>query len=350
MADRGLTAALLGAGAGHLRRSLTTQLRFARDCWTTFAGPSSGPGAWDPPPERTADLWRNWLVQNALDLAATARNLAQDLQPLADAPPPARSHTVDGRTVLLPARVDDASQGMAVYAVEPGAARDRLAALGWPFEPVVTGTGAALLAVLFVDYRRSDLGSYAELGAAVLARPAGDPLAPPGMVILSLPVSGTFTRDAGQQIWGYPKLLAPALRVERAGAEARCRLAPAEAAGFRITLSRRGFSASRELPFATYSVKAGIPVRTVLHRSGRSERLRFGGKVELALGKTEGGACPCGIADADGSTGCLCAMLKGFGLPKPPIATGWTEVMTARIARPWPLPQRPGQSSPITSA
>ena len=249
----------------------------------------------------------------------------------------------------LPARVAEAAQGSAVYAVDRDAARRLLADLDLPFEPTATATGDAILVLFVVDYRRGDLGAYFELGAAIMARPTGDPLAPPGMAVFALPVSEAFSRDCGRAIWGYPKVLAPELAIERGDGAVDCCLAAAPDA-LRLRLSRRGFGASHDVPLTTYTVREGRPTRTIFSRSGRSERLRAGGAVALHLGAASDGRCDCAIASAEGSTGCLCLRLRALGLPKPPIASGWTETMRGAFGAPQTLAAPDDQSSPKTSA
>jgi hypothetical protein len=337
------------AGFGLVERLARSHLRFGRAAWDALAGETrTAPSAWDRPTEAYGDLMRNYAVDLAQDWASTARALAQDLQPLAPEEPHAVA-IVDDRAVALPARIAEASQGSAIYAVRVDAARTLLASLGLPFEPVVAATGDALLVLFMVDYRKSDLGAYFELGAAIMGRPAGDPLAPPGMVVFALPVSGAFTRDCGRRIWGYPKALAPDLTIRREGQSVECRLADAPDA-FRMRLSRRAFGASHEVPLTTYTLLHGRPTRTVFNRSGRAERLRAGGKVELTLGGARARRCECALASAAGSTGCLCRQLRALGLPKPPIASGWTEILTGAFGAPEALDTPRVQSSPKNSA
>jgi hypothetical protein len=47
------------------------------------------------------------------------------------------------------------------------------------------------------------LGGYDEVGIGVFAAGPGGP----GLFVLELPVTGTFTREAGREIWGLPKWL-----------------------------------------------------------------------------------------------------------------------------------------------
>ncbi len=347
-----LPSAFLRAGMLGVRRIAETQEGFARDLWTAVSEQSDA-SAWNAPRSQRSDLIRNYFVDLALDWSVAARTLARGLQPIAEGPQAQRTaqHVVGDSTVLLPARIAEASQGSATYAVDPATAQAVLDEAGLPFEPIVAGDRAALLSLFMVDYRRGDLGTYGEFGAAIMGRPRGDILAPPGMVIFSLPVSGEFTRDCGREIWGYPKVLAPELVVGRDGPRGVCRLAPSEAHGLSFSVSSRGFGRSREIPLITYTVKDDRPTRTVFQRSGLHERLRAGGSVELVLGGTRADQCECGLAAATPTPGCVCATLRRFGLPeKRPVASGWTEIMSGSFGIPEPLqPAARASAAPATS-
>lgn len=110
------------------------------------------------------------------------------------------SYDILGATVTLPVRVRDASAGTAMYDVEATAAAALLPA---DFEVVESGPGRAQLAIVVVDYRDNDLGSYLEVGLMFFVRPRGG--GDEGTFITRLPVSGPFTCAAGRQIWGFPK-------------------------------------------------------------------------------------------------------------------------------------------------
>lgn len=81
--------------------------------------------------------------------------------------------------------------------------------------------GRALCGLVFVDYIDGDLGPYNEFGVTYMVR---SHTAPPetsvlgdlrslaagtaGALIHELPVDGEFTKAAGREIWGFPKVLA----------------------------------------------------------------------------------------------------------------------------------------------
>jgi hypothetical protein len=248
------------------------------------------------------------------------------------APPGARdlpaSHVVDGKPVLLPARIRDASQAMALWAVPTAAAgaalNARLGEAAEQFRLLDLGDDHSPFALFVVDYRESDLGAYHELGAAFFVRPAGDPGATPGMLMVDLPVDQAFTCAAGQTIWGYPKTLehielryAP----DRLHCVLRRRRARREQPALAISFPRGGEGVSSEMPLATYTVRDGAPCLTVFTRSGRGEATQ---------------ACSAGAVILElGSAGDpLVDMLRGLGLPATPMLRGWTERMSGHFGIP----------------
>ncbi len=112
-----------------------------------------------------------------------------------------RTWSIQGRTVTLPVTITDATITAAVFAAPAAAARRQLAAT--PLEPVVAG-GRAVSLLMCVHYGEWALGSYDEVGVGLLARGPGGR---PGLHLLDLPVTGAFTREAGQDFWALPKWL-----------------------------------------------------------------------------------------------------------------------------------------------
>jgi Acetoacetate decarboxylase (ADC) len=117
---------------------------------------------------------------------------------------------IEGRTVSLPVRIRDSTVAAAVYCCCAETARaaitdDRL-------EPLtVAGRGIAIL--FFARYHDSDLGIYDEVGVTIaVCGPGREPI---GFHIVELPVTQTFTLEAGRAIWGLPKWLARSIPTSR---------------------------------------------------------------------------------------------------------------------------------------
>ncbi|WP_239089914.1 acetoacetate decarboxylase family protein [Sphaerimonospora thailandensis] len=138
-----------------------------------------------------------------------------------DAMPSHASHLVQGRRVDMPVKVRDASLCAATYLVRADPARAVLAYSGLDVTEVLPGRAVCML--LFMQYRDSDLDAYNEFGVGFLVRPpeAGPPprrgpmaglkdlgATGGGAFIHWLPVTQSFTLEAGRNIWGFPKELA----------------------------------------------------------------------------------------------------------------------------------------------
>ncbi|MGH3457689.1 acetoacetate decarboxylase family protein [Aeromicrobium sp.] len=107
---------------------------------------------------------------------------------------------VQGRQIDLPVKIESASFAGALWRPSRTAVDAQLEQYGLRSAGFRDG-GLALL--MLVVYREFVLGTYDEVGLAVLASGPGGP----GMFTLELPVTQGFTREAGREIWGLPKWL-----------------------------------------------------------------------------------------------------------------------------------------------
>ncbi|MBV8979473.1 MAG: acetoacetate decarboxylase family protein [Acidimicrobiia bacterium] len=119
-------------------------------------------------------------------------------------------YTIEEQTVVLPVRIREASSVYATFLVPAGAVKNLLPA---GLTPLQTIPGRATCTIVGVDYREGDLGQYHEVGVCFLLRPkGGSRLDVVSMVrnqapayIHRLPVTTSFSCEAGRQIWGFPK-------------------------------------------------------------------------------------------------------------------------------------------------
>jgi len=119
-------------------------------------------------------------------------------------------YTIEEQTVVLPVRIRDAASVYASFLV-PAAAVKRLLPAG--LTPLQTIPGLAPCTIVGADYRDGDLGQYHEVGVCFLLRPPNGPrLDVLAMVrnqapafIHRLPVTTSFSCEAGRHIWGFPK-------------------------------------------------------------------------------------------------------------------------------------------------
>jgi hypothetical protein len=124
---------------------------------------------------------------------------------------------IQGRRIGFPVRIGSAAVACAAYLVPAGPARELVEGTGLELVTVARRTPVFLV---LVDYRRSDLGDYDEVGLGLLTRYRGRI----GPYIHQLPVTEAFTLEAGRALWGLPKWLARA-DLGIAGRTAGCRLA-----------------------------------------------------------------------------------------------------------------------------
>lgn len=191
--------------------------------------------------------------------------------------------SIQGETVTLPVTVTGAEITAAVFPARAAAARELLA--GTPLRPfAVLGRAFALL--MCVHYDEWALKSYDEVGVGLLVRGPGGM---PGLHLVDLPVTGAFTREAGQDFWALPKWLMEASLVfgpDATRAEVRDGGAEVLAATLGHGRLRLPFGVRAALPawgFLDHGAQAGtllrgtVPMRLRGVRAGRgSSSVRLG--------------------------------------------------------------------------
>ena len=125
---------------------------------------------------------------------------------------PASQHTIAGTVLTMPVKIRAANQHMAMYSVAADAAQRLIDYSGLQvcrFLP-----GRALVILMLMRYVDGDLGKYHEYGTCVMVNPPGSDarglraLQSAAAFIHHLPVDQEFTLEAGQTIWGFPKVMA----------------------------------------------------------------------------------------------------------------------------------------------
>lgn len=107
--------------------------------------------------------------------------------------------SIQGEALTLPVHIPRAELTAAVYRADPGAAGTVLAHT--PLTPLSLA-GHALSMLMCVHYDQWALRSYDEVGVGLIVRGPGGR---PGLYLADLPVTGEFTREAGQDFWALPK-------------------------------------------------------------------------------------------------------------------------------------------------
>lgn len=237
-----------------------------------------------------------------------------------------RSYTIQGREVRLPVVVRDASSGAATYLVDAAAAR-RL--LPEAFEPAEVWPGKALFSLAVIDYRDNDLGAYHEVSIAFFVRRRGARRAALANVgeffrgrlptyIRHLPVDQSFTRDAGEAIWGFPKTIQQ-IDWQRRPERLTCSLTMDGEHVLTVSLPAGGARTLPEQHLVTYSLIDGRPHATPFTSTAEGAGFHLGG-AELTLGNHP-----------------IAGELRGLGLPKKALMTIWMERMQGTFEAATPL-------------
>ena len=238
------------------------------------------------------------------------------------------SYEIQGRTVTLPVSVRDASSGTVMYAVDRDAAQKIIPP---EFEADEMAPGKTQLCIVIVDYRDNDLGDYNEVSIAFFVRKRGAPRGVPYLGtlvdmmrgtlpthIIHLPVTQSFTCEAGQTIWGFPKTV-DEIDFDTAGSRARCTWNKDGQNVLRISMPLGGKRDFPERTLSTYSYIDGVLHRTQFASSAGVLGVRLGG-AEIELGSHP-------IADE----------LRSLGLPKPALMSMWLDRMTGSFERARPV-------------
>jgi len=237
--------------------------------------------------------------------------------------PRPESYAIQGRTVTMPCIVRDACSATATWLVSARAAQGLLPGAELEIAEVIPGRG--LLSISCIDYRDNDLGDYNEVSIAFFVRKRGDRSGFPylgaaldmmrGLLptyIIHLPVNQSFTCEAGQKIWGFPKTV-DSIELDTSGKRARCVWTQGGQQVLQLSMPTGGDREFPEQMLCTYSYIDGVLHRTPFASSAENLGVRMrGAEIEL-------GAHP--IADE----------LRSLGLPKPALMSMWMGKMRGRF-------------------
>jgi hypothetical protein len=240
-----------------------------------------------------------------------------------------RRYVFQGREVRLPVVVRNASSIAATYLVSARAARSLLP--GPELDVVEVLPDGALFSIACIDYVDNDLGDYHEVSLALFVRERGARPRAPYLgelvaflrnrlptYILHLPVDQSFTRDAGEGIWGFPKTIE---RIDFSDVDGRrqCRLVMDGRHVLTFETRRGGRLRLPDVPMTVYSYVAGRLHATRFATGASEVGLRLGG-AGLELGDHP-------IADE----------LRSLGLPRRALVTAWMGHQHARFEAPVPV-------------
>jgi hypothetical protein len=226
------------------------------------------------------------------------------------------THEILGQTVTMPVEVRDASAGTVIFDVDLAAAQALVPA---GFDVIETEPGSAQFALALVVYRDNDLGAYHEIGTIFFVRPTGG--GEDGNLITHLPVDQTFTCEAGNRIWGFPKSVEQ-IDLTLTDTTSRWVLTMDGELVLDITVPRAGTDEMPRLPMTSYTLIGGRPHATAFSQGGTGSGLVLGGEgVSLRLGSHP-----------------IAKELSSLGLPDAAVVLStWTETMQATFEEPRPL-------------
>jgi len=202
----------------------------------------------------------------------------------------ASQHTIAGTVITMPVKIRKANQHMAMFSVDADAAQRMIDYSGLQVCRYLPGR--AIVVLMLMHYVDGDLGQYYEYGTNVMVNPPGSDASGPralqsaGAFIHHLPVDQPFTLEAGQTIWGYPKVMADfTVREGRQfGFDVSIDGQLAVGMEFRPGLPVPSAFTSRTQENPTYSYRDGVLRETIGAMSLSGVRYRLGG-ARVRLGE-----------------------------------------------------------------
>jgi hypothetical protein len=197
---------------------------------------------------------------------------------------------IQGRTLTLPVEVRDADSWAAQFLVPLAAAQAIVDPTG--LEVATPLPGRAVVNIAVVDYRDTDLDAYHEVAIAFLVRPEntlGGSMSDRmrefargeiGVYIHQLPVTQTFTLEAGRTIWGYPKFLAD-IDIKREKGRVTCTLTHADVHVLTLRMKERGPIRLPQRDLPTYSLRDDVLRKTGWEQSAPVRARLSGAKLTL---------------------------------------------------------------------
>ncbi len=234
-------------------------------------------------------------------------------------------YRIQGREVRLPVCVREANSIASMYGVPTAAARRLVAHPDlqipeiWP--------GRTLCVIGLIDYIDNDLGDYNEISVGFFVqpgqrRPSRWGSLPVGLLrgtahayIHRLPVNQSFTCEAGQTIWGFPKTVDDIEFSDRPGFRT-CTWKKDGRLVLTCEARTGGRGSYRDRQMLSYALRDGVLYRTPFTSHGTEVGARPGG-ARLTLGDHP-------IADE----------LRSLGLPRRPLFSSSIGKMSAEFGAP----------------
>jgi hypothetical protein len=192
-------------------------------------------------------------------------------------------HTIAGTVLTMPVRVRTADLHSAMFTV-PAAAAQRLIDYS-DLRVCRYRPGRAVVMLMLVRYVDGDLGKYHEFGTAVMVNPPGSQarglraLGSAAAFIHHLPVNQEFTLEAGQRIWGFPKVMADFT------------VQDGKRFGFDVSIDGEliaGIDFSRGLPMPPTFTSRSQVLKTYTHSEGTTREIPWEMKISGMRGRPGG--------------------------------------------------------------
>ena len=226
----------------------------------------------------------------------------------------AGNYLIDGKPIDFPVVVADASMLMNAFLVDAAVAQTMIRDSG--FRVIELFPGKAILQLLFVDYRKNELGDYNEGAIIFPVLTPGEKEPFPffgalkrlatgsvGNFVYRMPVDQEFTTHAGRYIWGFPKWVA---QIDIVFGEKRASGSFFDEGELVYSLAAKagGTAKAKEQRAASLAIRDGKAWKS------------YGTTIGTALTFALGGEMP-GIGDSHP----LALELRALGLPKRPLFT-----------------------------
>lgn len=223
--------------------------------------------------------------------------------------------TIEGVEIRFPMVVEELHQATLIYTVPIEPARELVP--GEAFEVVEIAPGSAMFMMALVDYVRNPWGDYNEVNLGLLVHPVGRPEAA-GAFVYRMPVDQEFTRRAGNEVLGLPKVTEQ-LQVTYDSQSVRFELREGGRHALTVALPRVPTGAPVPTDTVTYSYLDGTPTELPL-------------SIELGSGTIDPGDVQVELGDT-----ALADELRTLGLPRPPDSAVWGEELCGTFWAPRPI-------------
>jgi hypothetical protein len=229
----------------------------------------------------------------------------------------------------MPVEVREASTATATFLVGTAAARALLP--GPELVPAEILPGRTLFSIAAIDYRDNDLGDYDEISLAFFVRERAAPRGLPWLgtaldvlrgrvatYIWKLPVTQSFTRDAGAGIWGFPKTV-DVITIADADGRRTARLVMDGRHVLTLVAPATGARTMPDMETLTYTYVGGRLHATRFTMGASEVGFALGG-AELTLGEHP-----------------IAGDLRRLGLPRRALMTTWMGRQHGRFEAPVPV-------------